>query len=96
MTNNDDFTEAARAEILSRLGHEAQRLDGGKRIAAFLGGAEWGREHALAQEPTDAALVDLWWSICNDEWAVPEDVMVAFGRAVLSTARAARRDKEKR
>lgn len=54
MTNNDDFTEAARAEILSRLGHEAQRFDGGKRVTAFVGGAEWARDHLAAQEPTPA------------------------------------------
>lgn len=50
----DDFTRAARAEILSRLGHEAQRFDGGKRVTAFVGGAEWARTYLAAQDPTDA------------------------------------------
>lgn len=33
---------------------------------------------------TDAALVDLYWSAAGDGWAIPEAVMVKFGRAVLA------------
>lgn len=33
-------------------------------------------------EPTDAELVDLYWKTTVDDWAIPDHVMVAYGRAV--------------
>lgn len=60
---------------------------------AFLSGVEWAISYITEREPTDAELVDLWWTSCKGGWAVPEDVMVEFGRAVL--ARASQRDQEK-
>jgi hypothetical protein len=32
---------------------------------------------------TNAHLIDLWWATCKDEWALPDELMVKFGRAVL-------------
>lgn len=66
MTIDDTFTEAARAEILSRLGHEAQRLDGGKRVTAFVAGAEWAASHPI---PEDEAYCDrgpCWMHLGHD------------------------------
>lgn len=33
---------------------------------------------------SDAALVDLYWQTTGDDWAIPDEVMVKFGRAVLA------------
>lgn len=35
------------------------------------------------EKATDADLIDQWWTSCDDVWAVPEEVMVRFGRDVL-------------
>ena len=35
------------------------------------------------QAISDQRLVDLWWTTCDGEWAVPDDVMVRFGRAAI-------------
>ena len=49
---DDDFTEAARAEALSdrQYGKVRDERDRKLMAGAFIIGAEWGREHALAQE----------------------------------------------
>lgn len=36
------------------------------------------------QKPTEEAIIDQWWTSCDDEWAVPESVMVQFARDVLA------------
>lgn len=79
----DDFTEAARAEILSRLGHEAQRSDGGKRVTAFVGGAEWGREQALAaQKPTGLDDPETYRKIAAEiEWHIRTASARGYARA---------------
>ena len=41
---------------------------------------------ARAGEVSDAELVDLWWETCSDEWAIPDHLMVEFGRAAISVA----------
>jgi hypothetical protein len=35
---------------------------------------------------TDEALIDLWWTTCGDSWAIPDDLMVKFGRAAAALA----------
>ena len=35
---------------------------------------------------TDDQLIELWWQTCGDEWAIPDWLMVKFGRAVLSVS----------
>lgn len=35
---------------------------------------------------TDQGLIDLWWKTCSDEWAIPEYLMIAFGRAAIKAA----------
>lgn len=35
---------------------------------------------------SDERLIDLWWEICDDVWAVPEELMVKFGRAAILAA----------
>jgi hypothetical protein len=33
--------------------------------------------------PSDAAIVDQWWTSCEDVWAIPEELMIRFARDVL-------------
>jgi hypothetical protein len=35
---------------------------------------------------SDAALIDLYWHTTGDDWAIPEDVMVRYARAVIEAA----------
>lgn len=38
---------------------------------------------------TDAALVDLYWRTTGDDWAIPDDVIIRYGGAVLAARGAA-------
>lgn len=31
---------------------------------------------------SDAAIVDLYWRTTGDDWAIPEEVMIKFARAI--------------
>lgn len=100
--NNDNSTEAARAEAderWPRLPHDpsGHYLNMGKRVGFELG-ASWARDHYAAQEPTDAevlaALNAHEWVFWRDE---PETDLAAFigdrvpaMRAALTAAREAR------
>ena len=98
----DDFAEAALAEAREQCGNS---YDGDN----FLAGAYWARDHLAAQEPTDAeveaATLELYVRSHHStgrqtpfESLDHEDKVswVEDGRAVLSAARAARRDEEDR
>lgn len=37
----------------------------------------------LFNHVSDSALVDLYWDTTRDNWAIPEHVMIAYGRAVI-------------
>ena len=107
--NTDDFTKAARAEAERKYSPEARlpamkptdRMDELPRrcaIDGFVAGAVWGREQALAQEPTDAEVLaalnaEQPWAAEDDLDGWPEGAVLRM-RAALSAARAARRDEE--
>lgn len=38
----------------------------------------------VREAPSDAAIVDLYWKTSGDDWAIPEWLMVKFGRALLA------------
>ena len=109
MTTDDATADArAAAEDYAR----TPRMNVGTvrdRIAeAHMAGAEWGREQALAQEPTDAEVEAAARAIYVQRASYhtaaswerePETVKTLYrkdARAVLSAASAARRDEEKR
>jgi hypothetical protein len=80
----DDEREALKAILWEWLGPiEADGDEMGAFADAIL--AAGYRKHP-EPEITDAELIDLWWTNCADEWAVPEWVMVTFGRAVIASA----------
>ena len=103
----DPFTEAAYDKAIAECGGgKADYLD---TVTIFLMGANWARDHLAAQEPTDAeveaATLELYVRSHHStgrqtpfESLDHEDKVswVEDGRAVLSAARAARRDEEKR
>ena len=97
--NNDNFTEAARAEADSR----AYGNSAGVFCNAFRAGAEWARTHLAAQEPTHAEVeaaartwaesgptAAVWEQMAEERREYPRERM----HACLSAARAARRDEE--
>lgn len=47
--------------------------------------ADQGKPQVTAR-PSDAALVDLYWKASGDDWAIPDWLMVKYGRAVLEAA----------
>ncbi len=47
--------------------------------------ADQGKPQITAR-PSDAALVDLYWKASGDDWAIPDWLMVKYGRAVLEAA----------
>ena len=101
----DPFTEAAQDEAVKRWPHlphrpETHVLNVGKRVGFDLG-ASWARTHLAAQEPTDAeveAAATAGLDAVSPTWRAsmsrPMDDDLAFSRAALIHARAARRDEE--
>lgn len=106
----DDFTTASHAEAEDYA--RTPRMNVGTvrdRIAgAHMAGAEWGRDHALAQEPTDAEVeaacagfyedpsgLTSWTGLVKAEPRLAEVYREGIRRA-LSAARATRRDEETR
>ena len=93
----DNFIKAARAEAERRyIENDPDYPDRGTaiaRAAAFAVGAEWGRDQALAQEPTDAEAGAVQKCLYERTltWVPTIEVRVA-----LSTARAARRNENQR
>lgn len=47
--------------------------------------ADQGKPQVTAR-PSDATLVDLYWKASGDDWAIPDWLMVKYGRAVLEAA----------
>ena len=106
----DPFTEAARAEAEAVMSEARERVgitvqEQTRYVEGHVAGAEWGREQALAQEPTDAeveAAAEGMWDRYGNRgmWKhAPDRLRLAFradARAALSAARAARRDEETR
>ena len=100
----DDFTEAARKAAESDLAH----LRGNEEYAdgyrdGHRQGSAWARTRLAAQEPTDAeveAAATAGLDAVSPTWRAsmsrPSEDDLAFTRAALSAARAARRDEEKR
>lgn len=104
--NTDNFTEAARAEAERRyIENDPDYPDRGTaiaRAAAFAVGAEWGRNHALAQEPSDAEVEAAAKAIylfeadyrTEESWeretATYRVHFLTYARAALSAARAVR------
>ena len=89
MTTNN-FTAAAEAASWEYDRH--RDYTGAWNRMKFMRGAVWGRNHALAQEPTDAeveAVKDIMRLVGSDD-------LDALARRTLSAARAARRNEEKR
>lgn len=43
-----------------------------------------GFRRPVQAEPTEAQLIDLYWKTSGDDWAIPEWLMVAFGRAAAA------------
>lgn len=39
---------------------------------------------SLNNEISNSQLIDLYWKASGDDWAIPDWLMVKFGRAVLS------------
>lgn len=67
---------------------EPQEVDADPDTAFELGRVA-GYDEAMREvqaEPTEAQLIDLYWKTSGDDWAIPEWLMVAFGRAALRAA----------
>ena len=106
MTNNDDFTRAAWAEVKRRtrppgisgqtvpsMEQDAER-DGYRR--GFMDAAEWARAHLAAQEPTDAEAIAYLAAFVEDlPPGAGDDWTPDTIARVKRGLRATRRDEEK-
>lgn len=99
----DDFTEAARAEADDRFlinpDHPGQTTE--EWIAIFEQAAEWARAYLAAQEPSDAECVAVLNAVTTPLGEKPKDAewfpaAIQRCREAMMSARAARRDEEKR
>ena len=69
------------------------------RIRAEYRDAQWRAalaERSVVPDSPDLIerAIDLWWTTCHDVWAVPDDGMVAYGRAALAYLAQQRQDVE--
>ena len=100
MTTTDPFITAAHEESQIRY-HRVTGTSFGAAIPAFKAGAEWARTHLAAQEPTDAECIAVLNAVTaafgerprSTEWA---SFAIQRCREAMVSARAARRDEEKR
>ena len=102
----DPFTEAARAEAGRRfpLPDRKKRHDGtpeGVGQEGFEQGAEWARTHLAAQKPSDAECIAVLNAVTTPLGEKPKYTVwfpaaIQRCREAMMSARAARRDEEKR